>query len=473
MEESKRILVVDDEADVRTALVEALGGDRIVATAADAYQAMAKFVELRPDVVLTDLKLPGMDGIELMRRVREYDPECPVILITASRRVETAVTAIRQGAADYISKPINLEELTLVVERAIERRRLRSDARDLRMRIADEQRIQSIVGVSSAIERVRKVILQVAPSRACVLVTGESGTGKERVAAAIHEHSQRASRPFVKLHCAALAESLLESELFGHERGAFTGAVARRDGRFQQADGGTLFLDEIGEISPSVQVKLLRFLQEHEFERVGGNKTIRVDVRVIAATNRDLIAEVKRGRFREDLFYRLNVVQIEVPPLRSHGLDIPLLADHFLRVAARENDRRIRGFTDEALECMVRHPWPGNVRELENAIERAVVMSTSEQIGIDDLPPMLASSRNDGDDLPSVPGASLAEVERFVILRTLEHTGGSKANAARILGITQRTIQNKLHQYAGDDLGVAPELLEDSADDPSGSTDIH
>jgi DNA-binding NtrC family response regulator len=320
-------------------------------------------------------------------------------------------------------------------------------------------------------ERVRKIILQVAPSRACVLVSGESGTGKERVATAIHEHSTRAKQPFVKLHCAALAESLLESELFGHERGAFTGAISKREGRFQQADGGTLFLDEIGEISPSVQVKLLRFLQEHEFERVGGNKTIRVDVRVVAATNRDLLAEVKRGRFREDLFYRLNVVQIVVPPLRARRSDIPLLADRFLRTAARANSRGVRGFTDEALECLVRYPWPGNVRELENAIERAVVMCTGDCIGVEDLPPLLAPPSS--DEMPPVPGASLAEMERFLILRTLEHTGGCKAQAARLLGITQRTIQNKLHQYAGTDAQVAPELLVDADDDVSGPSEIH
>ena len=464
MEETRRVLIVDDEADVRMALADALGNGRTVVTAADAYQALAKFVEIRPDVVLTDLKLPGMDGIELMRRVRELDPECPVILLTASRRVETAVAAIRQGAADYIAKPINLDELQIVIERAIERRALRSEARDLRLRIAD-QRIESIVGVSGAMERVRKIILQVAPSRACVLVAGESGTGKERVANAIHEHSPRAKQPFVKLHCAALAESLLESELFGHERGAFTGAVTRRDGRFQQADGGTLFLDEIGEISPAVQVKLLRFLQEHEFERVGGNKTIRVDVRVVAATHRDLLAEVKRGRFREDLFYRLNVVQIVVPPLRARRSDIPLLADRFLRQAARVNNSRVRAFTDEALECLVRYPWPGNVRELENAIERAVVMCLGDVIGVDDLPPLLAPASR--DEMPPVPGASLAEIERFVILRTLEHTGGCKSHASRLLGITQRTIQNKLHQYAGTDAAI------DADDDISGPTEMH
>jgi DNA-binding NtrC family response regulator len=462
-------LIVDDEADVRSTLADALGVGRSVVTASDGYQALGKFAELKPDVVLTDLKLPGMDGIALLQKLRELDADCPVVLITGSRRVDSAVQAIRQGAADYIAKPINLEELNMVIDRAIERGALRREARDLRLRLAGQQRIESIVGSSAAIESVRKTILQVAPSRACVLISGESGTGKERVATAIHEHSPRAKQAFVKLHCAALAESLLESELFGHERGAFTGAIARREGRFQQADGGTLFLDEVGEISPSVQVKLLRFLQEHEFERVGGNKTIRVDVRVVAATNRDLMAEVRHGRFREDLFYRLNVVQIVTPPLRGRRADIPELADRFLRQAARMNGRPVRGFTDEALEALVRYPWPGNVRELENAVERAVVMAVGDHIDVDDLPPMLAPPG--ADEMPTVPGASLAELERFAILRTLEHTGGCKAQAARLLGVTQRTIQNKLHTYADDDGAagkrLAPIVVDDEGSGPN------
>ena len=331
MESRGRVLIVDDEANARTALAELLRDEGYqVETAADGFKALPKLDDFAPDLVLTDLKMPGMDGIDLMKKAREQDPERAVVVMTAYGAVDTAVAAMRQGAADYLTKPINVEELVLVLDRALERRKLRAEAGQLRQRLRERNRIAGIVGSSPAMQSVYDTVLQVAPSRASVLITGESGTGKELVAAAIHEHSPRASGPFVKLHCAALAETLLESELFGHERGAFTGAQARRDGRFQQADGGTLFLDEIGDITPATQVKLLRFLQEHEFQRVGGNQTIKVDVRVVAATNRDLLARVKEGLFREDLYYRLNVVSIEVPPLRARPSDIPLLAMHFL-----------------------------------------------------------------------------------------------------------------------------------------------
>jgi DNA-binding NtrC family response regulator len=282
------------------------------------------------------------------------------------------------------------------------------------------------------------------------LITGESGTGKELIAAALHEHSTRATGPFVKLHCAALAESLLESELFGHEKGAFTGASARRDGRFQQAHGGTLFLDEIGEISPAIQVKLLRFLQEREFERVGGNQTVKVDVRVVAATNRDLAQCVKNGTFREDLYYRLNVVSIEMPPLRARPSDIPLLAVRFLTRFANENEKQVSGFSDEALAALTRYEWRGNVRELENAVERAVVVCRGKEIALSDLSSHIAETPAvHADGMPVIPGASLADLERFTILRTLEHTGGSTSQAAEILGVSIRTIQYRMHQYSG------------------------
>jgi DNA-binding NtrC family response regulator len=287
----------------------------------------------------------------------------------------------------------------------------------------------------------------VAPSRASVLITGESGTGKELIAAAIHEHSPRSKGPFVKLHCAALAESLLESELFGHERGAFTGAVGRREGRFEQADGGTLFLDEIGEISPATQVKLLRFLQEHEFERVGGNQTIKVDVRVVTATNRDLLARVKEGNFREDLYYRLNVVSIDMPALRQRPSDIPLLASYFLGRYAKENGKTLEGFSDDALTQLSNYAWPGNVRELENAVERAVVVCKTTRIGLEDLTPAIATAARRADGMPAIPGAKMEDLERFAILKTLEHTGGSTSRAAEILGISPRTIQYRLQQY--------------------------
>ena len=442
--------MVDDETNARNALAELLRDEGYtVETAPDGFKALPKLEEFAPDLLLTDLKMPGMDGIALMRKAQEMDSDVVAVVMTAYGAVDTAVSAMRAGAADYITKPINFEELSIVLERALERRRLRVEAGQLRQRLSQRDRIENIVGASAPMARVFESILQVAPSRASVLVTGESGTGKELVAAAIHQHSTRASGPFVKLHCAALAETLLESELFGHEKGAFTGAMGRRDGRFQQADGGTLFLDEIGEISPAIQVKLLRFLQQREFERVGGNQTIKVDVRIVAATHRDLNAEVRAGRFREDLFYRLNVVTIEMPPLRTRVSDIPLLATRFLQRFAEENAKDVRGFSDEALQRLTQYSWPGNVRELENAIERAVVVCRHHEIRAQDLSPhIMKSAARSEDGLPVVPGASLAELERYAILKTLEHTGGSTSRAAEILGISPRTIQYRLHEYA-------------------------
>ncbi len=307
------------------------------------------------------------------------------MVMTAYGAVDTAVAAMRAGAADYLTKPINVEELTIVLDRVLERRRLRRETGQLRASLSQQRRLDRMVGSSMPMQKVFESVMVVAPSRASVLITGESGTGKELVAAAIHEHSTRAQGPFVKLHCAALAESLLESELFGHEKGAFTGAAMRRDGRFQQADGGTLFLDEIGEISPAIQIKLLRFLQEREFERVGGNQTIKVDVRVVAATNRNLEELVKEGKFREDLFYRLNVVAIDMPPLRARQSDVALLAMHFLRKFAAENEKTVKRFSDEALAQLTHYAWPGNVRELENAVERAVVMTPGAHVGREHL----------------------------------------------------------------------------------------
>jgi DNA-binding NtrC family response regulator len=452
MQTRGRILIVDDEANARSALAELLREEGYqVETAADGFKALPKLEEMAPDVVVTDLKMPGLDGLGLMERVHATDRECPVIVVTAFGAVDTAVAAMRQGAHDYLTKPVNFDELVLVVERAMERRRLQKETGQLRERLADRHRIDNIIGSSPAMQPVLDTILQVAPSRASVLITGESGTGKELIAAAIHQHSPRASGPFVKLHCAALAETLLESELFGHEKGSFTGAVGRRDGRFQQADGGTLFLDEIGEISPSIQIKLLRFLQEREFERVGGNQTLSVDVRVVAATNRDLTARIREGLFREDLYYRLNVVTIEVPPLRVRPTDIPLLAMHFLRRYARDNGKPITGFTDEAMDRMCRHSWPGNVRELENAVERGVVVCRGDALRAEDLPPSVTvapvDSQAPGAGYPPIPGSTIAELERFAILRTLEHLGGSTSRAAEMLGISPRKIQYKLQEY--------------------------
>jgi DNA-binding NtrC family response regulator len=442
-----RILVVDDEVNARTALAELLRDEGFeVETAADAFKALGKYEAFNPHVVVTDLKMPGMDGIELVKKIRAFEDPATVVVMTAFGAVSSAVDAMRAGAAEYLTKPINFDELLVVLDRVLEHAQLRRETRQLRQRVGERVAPNNIIGVSPPMQRVFEVVDQVAPSRATVLITGESGTGKELVANAIHQRSPRSTGPFVKLHCAALAESLLESELFGHERGSFTGAMARKDGRFQIADGGTLFLDEIGEISPSIQVKLLRFLQEHEFERVGGTQTLRVDVRVIAATNRNLTEDVAKGRFREDLFYRLNVVSLEMPPLRDRRTDIPALARFFLDRYTKENDKVIEGFANETLELLVAYDWPGNVRELENAVERAVVLATGPILEVKHLPPNVRP-RVTPAGMPMIPGATLGDIERYAILETLKSTGGSTSKAAEILGISVRTIQYRLHQY--------------------------
>jgi DNA-binding NtrC family response regulator len=447
--------VVDDEVNARTALAELLRDEGYdVETAADAFKALGKYESFAPEVVVTDLKMPGMDGIELVKKIRGAEDPAAVIVMTAFGAVASAVEAMRAGAAEYLTKPLNFDELLVVLGKVFQQQALHREARQLRQRLRDRVAPNNIIGQSPPMQQVFEIVDQVAPSRATVLISGESGTGKELVANALHQRSPRAAGPFIKLHCAALAESLLESELFGHERGAFTGALARKDGRFQLADGGTLFLDEIGEISPAIQVKLLRFLQEHEFERVGGTQTIRVDVRVIAATNRNLAEEVARGRFREDLYYRLNVVALEMPPLRDRRSDIPALARFFLERYARDNGKAIDGFSGEALELLAAYDWPGNVRELENAIERAVVLAGSQpagrqgdwQIEPRQLPPNVRP-RLAPAGMPAVPGATMADLERYAILETLKSTGGSTSKAADILGISVRTIQYRLHQY--------------------------
>jgi len=446
METKGRILVVDDEVNARTALLELLRDEGYaVESAADAFKALGKMADFAPELVLTDLKMPGMDGLQLLEKLREGDPDLAVIVMTAFGEVETAVRAMRAGARDYLNKPVNVGELSLVVGRELEQRRIRAEAGQLRARLSEKYSFDNIIGSAARMQDVFKTVAQIAGSRASVLVTGESGTGKELIAAAIHEHSPRAKGPFVKLHCAALAESILESELFGHERGSFTGALTRRDGRFSQANHGTLFLDEIGEISQAIQVKLLRFLQEREFERVGGNETISVDVRVIAATNRNLPQMVAEGKFREDLYYRLNVINLEMPALRARQSDVPLLATHFLRKYAAENGKELRGFTSEALEHLTGYNWPGNVRELENVVERAVVMSKSTEVTLGDLPPQFAAVKPREGLL--IPGATMDEIERYAITKTLESTGGSTSRAAEILNISVRKIQYKLHEY--------------------------
>jgi two-component system, NtrC family, response regulator HydG len=463
VEHKGRILVVDDEVNARTALTELLRDEGYeVDAAADAFKALGKVADFAPDLVLTDVKMPGMDGLQLLARLHEGDVDLPVIMMTAFGEVETAVRAMRSGARDYLAKPVNVGELSVVVARELEQRRIRQEAGLLRSRLSEKYSFSNIIGNAAPMQAVFKTVAQIAASRASVLITGESGTGKELIAAAIHERSTRAKGPFVKLHCAALAESLLESELFGHERGSFTGAVTRRDGRFFQANHGTLFLDEIGEISPAIQVKLLRFLQEREFERVGGNDTISVDVRVIAATNRNLQHMVAEGKFREDLFYRLNVINLEMPALRARPSDIPLLAGHFLRKYAAENAKPLTAFTAEALEHLAVHSWPGNVRELENVVERAVVLAQSSEITLGDLPPQLATAKPRAGI--QIPGASMDEIERYAITKTLESTGGATSKAAEILNISVRKIQYKLHEYESAPKSARPPIADDAGE---------
>jgi two-component system response regulator HydG len=442
-----RVLVVDDEASARSGLEKLLRqSGYVVDTAKDGKEALALVAENSPEVVLTDLKMPEMDGMTLLAKLRESDRDLPVIVATAFGDVTSAVAAMRAGASDYLTKPIDIDALIVAIERARERHALRVEAENLRrqLRERDAEGLQGLIGSSPAMQKVYRVARQVAASRATVLITGESGTGKGELARAIHALSPRSKAPFVSLHCAAIPETLLESEMFGHERGSFTGADKRRIGKFEQAMGGTLFLDEIGDISPLVQTKLLRVLQERNLERVGGNETIAVDVRVIAATNRDLTAEVREGRFREDLYYRLNVVRLEMPPLRLRGSDVLVLANAFLRRFAEDNSKPVEELSDEARDKILTHRWPGNVRELENAIERAVVLCEGSRVEADDLPfeaaqPMRGAVR--------VPGATMAEIERWAILATLEATEGSTTKAAELLDISVRTIQYRLHEY--------------------------
>ncbi len=444
-----RILIVDDEANARSALGEILREDGYATeTAADGFKALGKLEEFAPDVILTDLKMPGLDGIAFMEKARAAAPGAVFVVMTAFGTITSAVEAVKKGAENYLTKPLDPEALAAVVERAMEKAHLLQETRRLRDRLRDRNAFGHIVSSDPKMQEVLELVGQVGPSKASVLVTGESGTGKELIAEAIHLASPRAKMPFVRLHCAALAESLLESELFGHERGAFTGAVGRREGRFKQADGGTLFLDEIGEIPLATQVKLLRFLQEKTFERVGGNETIKVDVRILAATNRDLKAEMAKGTFREDLFYRLNVVSVELPPLRARPGDVAALASFFLRRYAVENGKTIDGFSDDALAVLVAYSWPGNVRELENVIERGVVLCDGPRIEKRHLPATLVP-QDERSGPPPIPGSTIQELERYAILTTLEACGGSTSKAAMLLGVSPRKIQYKLHEYGG------------------------
>jgi two-component system response regulator AtoC len=449
MVEKPTLLIVDDEKPTREGLRAALEERYEVYIAEDAKTAMDLLENENFDVMLTDFRLPNEDGLKLIARAKSL-PKPPIcILMTAYGSEEIAVEAMKRGADDYIAKGrLQIDELEMRIARALKQQNLEVENVSLRKQLDAKFGLENIVGQSAVMNEIFEVVQQVAPTRATVLVTGESGTGKELIAKALHQLSPRAKQPFVTVHCAALAPTLLESELFGHERGAFTGAHERRIGRFELAQGGTLFLDEIGEIDQSIQVKLLRFLGERTFERVGSNKTLTADVRLVAATNKNLEELVKAGKFREDLFFRLRVVEIGLPALRERAGDIPLLAQSFLREFARENGKSVNDFTADALEALMNFSWPGNVRELRTAIEHAVVLCRGDRISLRDLPP---SMRGAGpvNDPRLLPGKALTvkDAEKQLIVRALRETDGNRTRAAQKIGMSRRTFHRKLHEY--------------------------
>ncbi len=441
------VLVVDDEKNIRAGLGKAieLDGHNVV-LAEDGRQALDLLEHEEIDLIIADLKMPRVSGEELLRRVVESYPTLPVIILTGHGTIETAVQAMRDGAYDFLTKPVNLDRLSLLVKRALSTRELALQHRALQEELQQKRQFASIIGKSAEMKRIFDVVRQVAPTRASVLITGESGVGKELIADAVHQMSNRNDKPFVKVHCAALSESLLESELFGHEKGAFTGAVARKRGRFELAHLGSIFLDEIGEIAPSVQIKILRVLQEKTFERVGGEQTLEVDTRIISATNKDLKQEIERGTFREDLFYRLNVVNIHIPPLRERKEDIPILVSAFIKEFATENEKPVEGIDAKARALLYTYSWPGNVRELRNSIESAVVMAKGPIITPDDLPPSVASD-TESNYVRVQLGATLADAEKELIRANLAANNGNKSRTAEVLGIGRKTLHRKLAEY--------------------------
>jgi two-component system response regulator HydG len=455
MKKENSVLVVDDDPAHRTMLRTLLTGwGYTIHEADDGSTAIEKVHAQAFDLILMDIRMIKVSGLEALDEIKAFNPAIPVIIMTAYSSVETAVEALKSGAYDYLTKPLDFDELRLAMERAMDHRQLKEENRLLRESLGNHFDRQNIIGRSPAMVKLLETVAQAAPSEATVLITGESGTGKEMIAGAIHFNSPRKDGPFVKLNCAAITETLLESELFGHERGAFTGAYKRKEGRFRQAHGGSIFLDEISEMSLAMQVKLLRVLQDREITRVGGEDVINVNVRLIAATNKDLLKEIEAGRFREDLFYRLNVVTLKMPPLRERREDVPLLAKHFLETFCQKNRKEMKGFTPQAMDLFLKYDWPGNVRELMNAVERGVVLANSEYLDKKDLPLALKDETIEGAAPleQAIPGdLPLEEVEKASILKTLELTGGNKSEAARRLGITRRTLHKKLKKY-----GVMP-----------------
>ena len=445
----ERILLVDDEENARSALRTLLADEGYeVREARDGEEALAQLADFAPAVVFSDVRMPRMDGLEFLAKAKAQGSDAIFLMMTAYAGVESAVAAMRAGAENYLVKPLDVNAVLIYLNKALERRHLERDAASLRERVKERFKLSGMVGDAPELQAVFEMVKKAAPTKATVLILGESGTGKELIAQALHEESPRRDKPFIKVNCAALTETLLESELFGHERGSFTGAVGRREGRFELADGGTLFLDEIGDVPASTQVKLLRVLQQREFERVGGTETLKVDVRVIAATNRDLEAEVAAGRFRDELYYRLNVVTVVMPPLRRRKGDIPALVSHFIEKYVKTYNKTVRMLGPGTLNALLAHDWPGNVRELENAIERAIVLCANGELTLNDLPPSL---RNAQAHPPAssvlVPGATLQDMERDAILRTLALVNGSTTRAAELLGISVRKVQYRLKEY--------------------------
>jgi DNA-binding NtrC family response regulator len=442
-----KLLVVDDERNIREGLAEALQMDGYdVETAADGNEGWKRFQKGEVDLVITDLRMPGLSGEELLKKICTEIPGVPVIVLTGYGTVESAVEAMRNGAYDFLTKPVNLDRLSLLCKRALANRELVLKHRRLEEELEQQKQFKMIIGTSAPMRKIFDTISRAAPSKASILVTGESGVGKELVANAIHELSPRKGKPLIKVHCAALAESILESELFGHEKGSFTGAVSRRRGRFELANEGTLFLDEIGEIEQNIQIKLLRVLQDKKFERLGGEETIETDVRIIAATNKDLKEEIEKGCFREDLYFRLNVVNIHVPPLRERKEDLPLLITAFLKDFAEENGKQVEGIDDRARSRLYAYDWPGNVRELRNCIESAVVMTRAAFISEGDLPPTLLTDNDEG--WIRIPiGSSLADAEKLVIQGTLSNLKGNKSKTAEVLSIGRKTLHRKLAEW--------------------------
>jgi len=450
------ILVVDDDPSHLTVLKTIIKSWGYTVSSTDDGTHAVESVKERPfDLILMDVRMAQMSGIEALKKIKDYNPAIPILIMTAYSSVDSAVEALKAGAYDYLTKPLDFEVLKLTLERALEHTGLKEENKYLKDKLSADYELKNIIGKSRSMKEMIDMLAMIAPSEATVLITGESGTGKELVAKSIHHNSNRKGHPLIVVNCAALTETLLESELFGHEKGAFTGADKRREGRFMKANRGTIFLDEIGETSPKMQAKLLRVIQEREIQRVGGEETLSVDVRILAATNRNLEADIIEGKFREDLYYRLNVVALNVPPLRDRQDDIPLLAQHFLAKYAEKNRKQVRDFSPLAMDMLLKYEWPGNVRELENTIERAVILLPGEHITEKELPSNITESysKNRGwveQPKPLAANRPLEEIEKEAILATLEAAGGNKSETARRLRINRKTLHKKLKDYGID-----------------------